>query len=204
MPTLVDPVVINGRISGAYRDEPGFQVEGQGIVGLTDLLTYLLDGGGEGDGNGIYSGSGTVPDFTVATCAGDFTIRHDNDGNLAFGDTLGIEQSYIFKENRELGFRNLNASNETDLVVNPTNIILESNLSAPDPSVGQITVSASLVKLRSISAGNNEVILEVTGKTVRLTNIPNYADDAAADADGSLLSDSVYTTTGNRSLKIKP
>lgn len=196
---------ITGRIYGAYRDEPGFLLDGNDTpVSITDILNMILTGGAEADGNGIYSGSGTVPDFAVATCAGDFTIRHDNEGALSFGDTLGVEQSYIYKENRELGFRNANLTNETDLVVNPTNIVLESNLSAPNPSSGQITVSASLVRLKSVSAANNTVQVDVTGKSLVLTNIPNYANDAAADADGTLVSGSVYTTTGSRALLKKP
>lgn len=35
-------------------------------------------------------------------------------------------------------------------------------------------------------------------------NIPNYANDAAADADGALPSGAIYTVTADRSIRIKP
>lgn len=204
---LESPVTITGRIVGAYRDEPGFQVEGQGIVGLTEIINFLLDnggGGGEPDGNGIYSGSGNVPDNTVATAVGYFTIRHDNDGQLALGDPTGPEQTYIYKSNRTLGMKNLNASTESDLVVNPAAITLESNNAAPDQSSGQILIAPNTVRIRGENSSGNIVEVDVTGKTVKLTNIPNYANDAAADADSNLPAGGLYTVTGSRALQKKP
>ncbi|AEE53727.1 hypothetical protein [Haliscomenobacter hydrossis] len=205
MPTLVDPVVITGRLSGAYRDEPGFQVEGQGIVGLTDIINYLLDGGGEGDGNGIYGGSGNVPANTIATTLGSFKIRSEG-FELLLGDDQGAAQSFLNKlVNGTWGFRVADSGDglETDVQVYKSGFFVETDSSLA-AGVTQITTSKDEIQLSANNETGNIVIVRINPKTVRLTGIPEYADDAAADADVLLLADSVYTTTGNRSLKIKP
>lgn len=42
------------------------------------------------------------------------------------------------------------------------------------------------------------------GALLLVTNIPEYADDAAADADSSFESGKLYTVTGDRTIYKKP
>lgn len=52
--------------------------------------------------------------------------------------------------------------------------------------------------------GNITMTVNSTNGRLIINNIPNYADDSAADADGTLPSGGVYTVTGDRGLRIKP
>jgi len=50
----------------------------------------------------------------------------------------------------------------------------------------------------------NAIYQDASGDLVIHPDIPSYANDAAADADGGLPSGGVYRVTGDRNLKIKP
>lgn len=197
---------ITGRIVGAYRDEPGFILDDNGIpVSITDILNMILTGGAEADGNGIYSGSGNVPADTIATALGKFTIRSIGQ-ELLLGDDQGTFQSFLNKlANGTWGFRVGDSVDglECDLQVSKTGLFVETDSSIAD-GVTTIVTTKDEAYISANNESGNIVILRISPKTVRMTGIPNYANDAAADADADLLSGGLYTVTGSRALNKKP
>lgn len=197
---------ITGRIYGAYREEPGFILDDNGNpVSITDILNMILTGGAEADGNGIYSGSGNVPANTIATALGKFTVRSIGQ-ELVFGDDQGTFQSFLNKlANGTWGFRVGDSVDglECDLQVSKTGLFVETDSSTADGVTTIVTTKDEAY----ISASNEVggiVIFTITPKTVEMSGIPNYANDAAADADGALPSGGLYTVTGSRALNKKP
>lgn len=69
----------------------------------------------------------------------------------------------------------------------------------------QLTVNKDFVKLSNgdITAFPTTTI-GIEGDRIKMTGVPEYANDAAADADSTLPSGGVYTVTGDRALRIKP
>jgi hypothetical protein len=202
MPTMN----IIGQMQGAYRDEPTFLLEGETEPkGLLYILQMMLGGEATADGNGIYSGSGNVPAGAIATTQGSFKIR--SEGNeILFGDDQGAFQSFLNKmANGTWGFRVGDSADglECDLQVYKTGLFVETD-SASAPGVTTIITNKDQIELRANNESGNIVFVRITPKSVTLTGIPNYADDAAADADAALLTKSLYTTTGARTIKIKP
>lgn len=201
-------MTITGRILGAYRDEPGFEVDTDGTVELktlTELLQMLLSGEAEADGNGIYSGNGNIPANTVATALGTFKINSTGQ-ILLLGDDTGPFQSFLNKlANGTWGFRVADTGDglECDVQVYKSGFFVETDSSLAD-GVTQIVTSKDQIQLSANNETGGIVIVRVTPKSVTMTGIPNYADDAAADADVLLLTKSLYTTTGARTIKIKP
>lgn len=207
------PVVIKGRIVGAYKDEPEYQIQGQdGLTGLTEIINYLLGSGGSGspDGNGIYSGSGNVPDGTVATAQGSFKFASDGK-SIIFGKDDSNSTPYSFLYKRQDGTWGIGISEtvssenlQCDFQVYKFGIRIETD-SGTSPGVTQFNTNKDYV---SISASNSSlskvVIFKVTPISILLSGIPNYTNDAAADADSALLSGSLYTITGSRALLKKP
>lgn len=103
MPGLNDleNVTIAGRIWGAYVEEPQFRIDGvQGrLVGLTELLTYILDNLGGGAATAIFTTiqenfSGTTYSIPLAVNNGKLPADDDHifvfiNGGLAYpGETL--------------------------------------------------------------------------------------------------------------------
>lgn len=174
---------ITGRIVGAYREE-GFILDNNGNpVTLVDILNMLFDGEG---GNGIYGGSGNSPAGTVATALGNFTMRNLDTGELVFevigeGDNEGRKTVYtIGRDGIEI---------RTDGI--------------DDTSYTQIINDKNRIYLKSTNEDTN-FTLEVTGRSMRMLTLPEYANDAAADADASLQTKSIYKITGDRALYQKP
>lgn len=181
---LINPVVIGGKIVGAYVDE-GFLITGQGQATLTELLQFILTQIAEGGGNGIYGGSGNSPANTVATALGDFTIRNLGTGELELtvigqGDDTGRTTRYTMSKN--------GVEIRTDGI--------------DDTSYTQIITDKNRIYLKSTNEDTN-FTFEVTDRTFRAINLPEYANHAAADADASLQSKSIYKLTGIRALYIK-
>lgn len=181
---LINPVVIGGKIVGAYVDET-YAIDGQGTATLTELLQFILTNIADG-GNGIYGGSGNSPANTVATALGDFTMRNLGTGELEFtvigqGADTGRTTRYTMGKN--------GVEIRTDGI--------------DDTSYTQIITDKNRIYLKSTNEDTN-FTMEITGRSFRVLNLPEYANDAAADADASLQSKSIYKLVGNRTLFIKP
>lgn len=177
-------ITINGAIRGAYKDEPTFDVEGEGIVGLTQLLQMILGGDAEADGNGIYSGSGNVPNATVANVAG--TLKFEStadDGSIEIrvDDEAGRNSFYQ---------------------VDRFGSIIETN-GIDDAGKTQIETTKDRIFLRSQGDGDALFEIEVNDRSIRMNTLPVYANDAAANVDSTLQAKSIYLTTGSNTLKIK-
>lgn len=179
-------IIITGRIVGAYRDEPGFEVEVDGepsLKSLTELLQMLLGGDAEADGNGIYSGSGNVPNATIANVV----------GTLKFESTADAGEIQI-RVDDEAGRNSFHKTTRLGTLIETNGI--------DDTSQTQIETDKSRIYLRSEN-DDSSFTLEVSGNTVRLIDLPVYANDAAATADASLQVKSLYLTTGSNVVKIK-
>jgi len=81
---LTSPLVIKGGVSGAYRQQ--FNVQGDGIVELIDILQFLASGGG-GGGSSVYLSDnwvikGTSGIAAVSSSPGQYGIEIPSGGVL--------------------------------------------------------------------------------------------------------------------------
>lgn len=174
---------ITGQIKGAYREE-GFILDNSGNpVNLVDILNMLFGGDG---GNGIYGGSGNSPAGTVATALGDFTMRNLDTGELVF-EVIGQDD---------------NVGRKTVYTIGRDGVEIRTD-GIDDTSYTQIITDKNKIYLKSTNE-DTSFTLEVTGRSLRLLTLPEYANDAAADADATLQSKSMYKITGDRKLYQKP
>lgn len=204
---LINPVVIGGKVVGAYVDET-YAIDGQGKATLTELLQYILtivNGGGftplannglNVDGGFIQLG-GTLIETT--------TITNTNQ-LLKIGQDIANNKAYILQDNtgktfiihhEDATFLNFIAASSTGFGVQlenkSTGIGTKIDLSAIQ---GEFTVSDG-------NTGNflSGIIIEQT--QMLAFGVRTYANTAAAQADSTFQVGGIYRLNGDSVLRIK-
>lgn len=205
---LINPVIIGGKVVGAYVDET-YAVQGQGTTTLTELLQYILNivnGGGftpvANNGLNVDAGvtqlGGTlIEDTTVTNPDKLFKVGRD----VSASDKSLITQDSISKL---VSVHNENATNYSYLAASPTgfgvNVTNKNNdtLSALDLREDEASYNIGNSDTGDIYSG----LLLFTDQAA-LYGVRTYANNAAALADATLRFGGLYRITGDQVLRIK-
>lgn len=170
-------------------------------------------GGGGGTGpdlNGIYTGSGFVPNATKATAVGDFDILGSYNYIMRFGDINGTSKGYFVKDiTNKVGVVSIDSSTSRQASIfvdgrfNTDGVVLTNQYFATGKTT-RLSLSDDYFTLDFGSIASPNFWVKLYNKSLQINQFPVYASDAAADLDSTLLSGSLYRTSGDRTVKIKP
>ena len=179
---------------------------------------------GIADGNGMFdagndSGTWLVDDWTTATGVSVMTLGNDIEVDLGASDRLWeFEFDENFAQTSWMAFRegtdddyHLNIDYGTDSGVRimgggtfSLSVREESNDLDPTLVMQMMrgVMSDSTMTVGSSTTTTNR--LDIRAKFVTIDDIPEYANDGAADSDSDLPQYGLYFVTGDRSIRIKP
>jgi hypothetical protein len=133
----------------------------------------------------------------------DFSIQDNSAGSLSLfrmipGVTPDLRTMDIF-------FRDNVNNEEASISVLPGTIVIEQNEDGPPILSGQIEVTASVIILTVSSGGGLVQGLRIanTGQIGVMAPLPNYVNTGTAQADGTLLVGSFFTTGSSNVVNIK-
>lgn len=202
---LINPVIIGGKVVGAYVDET-YAIDGQGTATTTELLQYILnvlnEGGSLGAVNGlnifennVYLGGTLIEDTNIINLNRYIKIGRDTAGNKSY-----ITQDSVQKR---IDIVTSDAVNSQALICLPAGY-----------SVQVKTISTNVGG--TLGVGPNESSIGVgtlgnaydSGFTALLTQakikgVRTYANDAAAQADATLDVNGLYRLNADPVLRIK-
>lgn len=167
-------------------------------------------GGGGGDtvtiaaSNGLTLAAGN--DVELGGILDRLTEIQKNGNTFRIGATNfavpNVGYMYVEGSTNNQGFYTKSASNETDVSVIPGLFAVESNTLPATSTNSHINVAPGLVSMDATN-GLSLKLFKIDQNFV-LTGLPVYANDAAADADVTLVAGGLYKITGDRLIRVKP
>lgn len=198
-------VTITGRIIGAYRDEPGFEVDTDGVIELktlTELLQMLLGGETLLAENGIYIDDDVIK---LGGSLTEETIIENENFFLKFGKDFPNDKAYFLQDSTQ---RQFITSNEDEDHANTT-ILTPSSWSAQVLDKDTDVLGALGISAAQVSLGIGTEIAPFTAAfiaapdQIMLQGVRAYASTVAAQADVTFQVGGLYTLTGDSVLRIK-
>jgi hypothetical protein len=197
------PITIKGTIRGAYREEPSFDVEGEGLVGLTELLQRLSNGEGLEADNGINIDVNTIK--LGGTLIEETTITNTNQ-LLKIGQDVANNKAYILQDNAGKTFivHHEDATFLSYIAVSKTGFGVQvENKSTEISSKIDLSATQAEFNISDTSTGDFLCGFILQETQLQAYGVRTYANTGAAQADSTFEVGGIYRLNGDSVLRIK-
>lgn len=198
---------ITGRIYGAYREEPGFLLDGSNTpVSITEIVTMLLSGQGvkaqnglivTGDpGDTVELGGTLISNTIIDNQEFFFWAGKDNDVN---------DRAYFVQDSVQRNFALVNSDEDHNSFFSalPHEIVMHATDKSNDIRGTLGANSNEVVMAIGVEGLAETQAISVLRDQIKITGVRTYANDAAAQADTTLENGGVYRLNADPVLRIK-